>query len=219
MKGLLLGLLFSVIACPVWAACPQIPLNVKDASNNTVPMSSASAADGNCKTYIDADTASQLHQDITAPIATGANVIGKTTTDLTTPGTTNAVALGCAGATIANTKTKPFSNGASASNLLLVTGVGSTQIYICAINVGPAASAVNVTPVEGTTVTNPCDTGTTGIIGGNTAATGWQFAANGGIAYGNGSSIVAQTATLADNVCLLFSGAVQVSGVITYVQR
>lgn len=124
---------------------------------------------------------------------------------------------GCAGATIANTKTKPFSNAASASNLLLVSGVASQNVHICAINLGPAAStAVNVALVEGTTTTNPCDTNTAGMMGGATAATGWNLAANGGLTYGNGVGLLAVTAAAADSVCLLFSGAVQVSGVVTY---
>lgn len=125
-------------------------------------------------------------------------------------------ATGCGTATSAATLTKPFSNGGSASNLLLVSGVSNQKVRICAINIGPAAAAVNVALVEGTTVTNPCDTSTAGMAGGATAALGWQLAANGGLTYGNGNGIVAQAATNADNVCLFFSGAVQVSGVITY---
>lgn len=76
MKKLLLAFVLSLIGSQAWAVCSQIPLNVKDANNNTVAMSSASAGDGNCKTYIDADTASQIHTDLTAPLAAGANTIG-----------------------------------------------------------------------------------------------------------------------------------------------
>lgn len=128
------------------------------------------------------------------------------------------VATGCAGATIANTKSKPFSNAGSASNLKLVAGVAAQKVYVCAINVGPVAGAVNVALVEGTKVTNECDTGTAGVMGGATAATGWNFAANGGLTMGSGAGILAQEATAADDLCLFFSGAVQVSGVITYAQ-
>lgn len=66
MKKILLALALSLFASNAYAVCSQIPLNVKDASNNTVAMSSASAGDGNCKTYIDADTSSQIHTDLAA---------------------------------------------------------------------------------------------------------------------------------------------------------
>jgi hypothetical protein len=123
---------------------------------------------------------------------------------------------GCAGATVANTVTKPINNAASASNLLLVTGVSGSKVRVCGVNVGPTAGAVNVALVEGTTTTNPCDTGTVGMAGGATAATGWNLSANGGLTFGNGEGLVAATATAGDSVCLLFSGAVQVSGVVAY---
>lgn len=77
MKKALLALALSLIASSANAVCSQIPLNVKDASSNTVAMSSASAADGNCKTYIDADTSSQLHTDLTAAVAAGENHLGE----------------------------------------------------------------------------------------------------------------------------------------------
>lgn len=127
---------------------------------------------------------------------------------------------GCAGATVSNTKTAPFSNAASASNLLLVTGSASKNIHICALNIGPVGGAVNVAVVEGTTTTNPCDTGTAGVMGTGksspSAATGWQIAANGAVTFGDGFGLLSVTATAGDNVCLLFSTAVQVSGALTY---
>ena len=126
------------------------------------------------------------------------------------------VEQGCAGQSVANTSVKPINNAASSSNLLLVTGVASKKVYICAIDVVVNA-ANNVALVEGTTTTNPCDTGTAGMAGGATAATGWNFAANGGLTKGNGQGIVYKEATAADNVCLFFSAASQVSGEITYV--
>jgi hypothetical protein len=111
---------------------------------------------------------------------------------------------------------KPFSF-ASTSNQLLVSGTASKKIYICSINIVVAA-ATNVALVEGTTTTNACDTGTAGMAGGATAATGWNFAANGGLAQGAGMGAIAITATAADNVCLFASAANQVSGVISWTQ-
>jgi hypothetical protein len=127
------------------------------------------------------------------------------------------IPAGCAGATQTNTLTKSINNSGSATNLLLVAGAGAELVHICGINIGPVGStSINVALVEGTTTTNPCDTGTVGMAGGATAATGWQIPAGGGLTYGNGMGVVARTATAADNVCLFFSAGVQISGVITY---
>jgi hypothetical protein len=126
------------------------------------------------------------------------------------------VEQGCAGQTMANTKIKVINNAGSSSNLLLVTGTASKNTYICGINIGPIGTATNVALVEGTTTTNPCDTSTAGMDGGATAATGWNIPAGGGLTYGNGVGVLTKTATAADNVCLLFSAANQVNGVITY---
>ena len=125
---------------------------------------------------------------------------------------------GCAGQTVANTLTAAINNAASSSNLKIITKASAKKIYICGINIGPTASAVNVALVSGTLTTNQCDTSTTGLAGGATAATGWQFAANGGLTMGNGVGLVAGPAATNTDVCLLFSGAVQVSGVVTYAQ-
>ena len=95
----------------------------------------------------------------------------------------------------------------------LVTGVAAKKIYICAIDLVVGA-ADNVALVEGTGTT--CATGIAGLAGGTTAATGWNFAANGGLAQGTGVGVILQTATAADNLCILRSSAAQVSGHIRY---
>lgn len=59
------------------ATCGAIPLPVLDATGTSRNISSATAGDGNCKTYIDADTASQIHNDLTAAVPLGANYIGQ----------------------------------------------------------------------------------------------------------------------------------------------
>jgi hypothetical protein len=135
-------------------------------------------------------------------------------------GPTNAwpVVQGCAGATITNTKVKPFSNAGSGTALLLVSGVASQKIDICKFTVNPVAGAVNLALVEGTTVSTPCDTGTAGVDGGATAATGDQFATNEGKVEGTGVGLALITATAADNLCILFSAGVQVSGSVVYAQ-
>jgi hypothetical protein len=106
---------------------------------------------------------------------------------------------------------KPISQTASAQ---LVTGTSAKKIYICSINL-VTAGANNVAMVEGTGTT--CATGIAGMAGGSTAATGWNFAANGGLTQGNGQGSVMAEATNADNLCLLQSAAVQLSGSIGYV--
>jgi hypothetical protein len=106
---------------------------------------------------------------------------------------------------------KPISQTASAQ---LVTGTSAKKIYICSINLVTAA-ANNVAMVEGTGTV--CATGIAGMAGGSTAATGWNFAANGGLPQGNGMGSIMAEATNADNLCLLQSAAVQLSGVIGYV--
>lgn len=98
----------------------------------------------------------------------------------------------------------------------LITGTASKQTYICALDL-VTATAQNIALVEGTGTT--CGTGTAGMAGGTTAATGWNFAANSGLVKGAGSNWVFKTATAADNVCLLLSSTGQTSGSVRYVQQ
>ncbi len=106
-------------------------------------------------------------------------------------------------------------NQASTTAVTLITGVASKQTYICSINI-VVAGANNVALVEGTAA--GCATGTAGMAGGATAATGWNFAANGGLTQGTGVGAPFRTATAADNVCVLQSAATQVSGNVTWAQ-
>ena len=99
----------------------------------------------------------------------------------------------------------------------VITGTASKTTYICSIDI-VTATAQNIALVEGTVTT--CGTGTAGMAGGATAATGWNFAANGGLTKGAGvgSVYIASNAT-GDNVCLLLSSTGQTSGSIQYVQK
>jgi len=98
----------------------------------------------------------------------------------------------------------------------IITGTSGKQTYICAFDIVTAA-AQNIALVEGTGTT--CGTSTAGMAGGTTAATGWNFAANGGLVKGTGAAWVYKTATTGDNVCLLLSGTGQTSGEVRYVQQ
>ena len=58
------------------------------------------------------------------------------------------------------------------------------------------------------------------MAGGTTAATGWNFATNGGMTLGNGDgAVLSADSANADNVCLLLSGTGQTSGGGHYVQN
>ena len=127
-----------------------------------------------------------------------------------TDGTNNLVVDPC------KAQTKFYVSINQIGNTQLVTGTASKKIYICSIHV-VVAVATNAALVEGTG--SVCATGTAGVsgFGGATAATGWNFAANGGIALGNGDAAVGAEGTNADNLCLFNSGSGQVSGGISYV--
>ena len=97
----------------------------------------------------------------------------------------------------------------------VVAGASGRQTYICSLHI-VSATAQNIALVEGTGTT--CATGTAGMAGGATAATGWNFAANSILALGQGNGWMLATATAGDSVCLLMSGTGQTSGAIQYVQ-
>jgi hypothetical protein len=113
-------------------------------------------------------------------------------------------------------QTKLYVSINQTANTQLVAGTASKKIYICSIHV-VVAVATSVALVEGTG--SVCATGTAGVsgFGGATAATGWNFAVNGGIVLGNGDAAVGAEGTSADNLCLFNSGSGQVSGGISYV--
>lgn len=110
----------------------------------------------------------------------------------------------------------PFSL-ASTTSLKLVSKISAKQVYICSINIVVAA-ANDVALIEGTKTTTDCDTSAAGMAGGATAATGWNFAANGGLTQGSGVGTIMRTATANHDVCLLASANTQVSGVISWTQ-
>jgi len=101
----------------------------------------------------------------------------------------------------------------TATTTLLVTGVSGRHVRICSLSLVTAA-ANNVALLSGTGAT--CGTGTTGMSGGTTAATGWNFAANGGLTQGSGIGEVNRTNATGDSVCIVTSAATQLSGRISY---
>ena len=95
----------------------------------------------------------------------------------------------------------------------LFTGTASNRTYVCSIHV-LSATAQNIALVSGTGTV--CATSPHAMIGGTTAATGWNFAANSGVVLGDGEATIAKSTTDADNVCILMSSTGQLSGVIAY---
>ena len=99
----------------------------------------------------------------------------------------------------------------------VISGTSAKQTYICFIQFALSATADNVALVEGTGST--CGTNTAGMAGGATAATGWNLLASGSVTAGTMVSWAFETATLADDVCLLASSGAQISGIAQYVQK
>lgn len=104
-------------------------------------------------------------------------------------------------------------NVSTATTTLLVTGVSGRHVRISSLNL-LTAGANNVALISGTGAT--CGTGTTGMNGGTTAASGWNFAANSGITQGNGLGTINQTNATGDSVCIVTSAATQLSGRLAY---
>jgi hypothetical protein len=206
---ILAAVVAATVACgpAARAACPS-PFTVKDSTGTSQNVAEINDASNNCvfpNAITDGAGAANraaVKAASTAPAATDpALVVGVSPNS-----------LGCAGASIANTTSTPIS---ITSGTQIISGVSSKQVYVCSINL-IVSGADNVALVEGTG--SICATGTAGISGGSTAATGWNFAANGGLTLGSGVGIVARTVTAADNVCLLVGGGAQVSGNIIWAQ-
>lgn len=85
----------------------------------------------------------------------------------------------------------------------------SNHYYICSIDLVTAA-ANNVALVDDDS--DGCGTVTSGLAGGTTAASGWNFGANGGLTKGNGDSMVFKTGGTNRVVCIVTSAATQLSG-------
>ncbi len=105
-------------------------------------------------------------------------------------------------------------NTSTATTVEIANAVSAQFFYICSINIS-VAGAQTVALVEDDTdgVGSP----TAGLNGGTSAATGWSFAANGGIALGSGNGTVMKTGTANRYFGIITGSAVQTSGTIIYV--
>lgn len=107
-------------------------------------------------------------------------------------------------------------NIASATTTKIITaGSANSFIYICGFAMVPN-SVDNVAIVEGHG-TN-CGTGTLGMAGGTTAATGFNYGANENGHWGAGQGMILKTTVAGDDVCLITSAAIQLSGAFAYTQ-
>lgn len=93
----------------------------------------------------------------------------------------------------------------------------STHYYICSLSlVTDAANDVLVADDD----SDGCGSPTSGIYGSDgtpAASEGWNFAAGGGIALGNGSGSVGRTGGTNRVICILTSAATQLSGMMVVV--
>lgn len=94
-------------------------------------------------------------------------------------------------------------------------GTSAKNIYVCHLIINNNA-ALGIALFEATHATS-CGTGATGMWGGTTAATGFQLAANSGVALGNGGHAIAHTATNQDDICAITNSTTQITGRLEYV--
>lgn len=100
---------------------------------------------------------------------------------------------------------------AAAATTVLVAGTSAKKTYICGMMLF-SAGTTNVGIVEGSGTT--CGTSTLGLIGGNTAAKGPNLTAQAGFNSPPTGYRIAGTTVNANDICLINSAAVQVSGYI-----
>jgi hypothetical protein len=113
----------------------------------------------------------------------------------------------------ASSDTQAVVNISTITTTLIITGVASRHIRIGAYTL-VTALANNIAFISGTGAT--CGTGTAGMAGGTTAASGFNLTANGGISTGSGLGTVLMTIAAGDSVCIVTSATTQLSGNIMY---
>lgn len=145
--------------------------------------------------------------------ATGAAVPGEATLIAGTDGTNVTVPFidPCA----REAKSWHYVDMVTATTVEIANAVASERWYICSIHL-VSAGANNVAILEDDT--DGCGSPSAGVsTGGTTAGEGWNLAANGGIAFGDGSASIMKSTTDNRYLCIITSAAVQLSGSISYV--
>ena len=113
-------------------------------------------------------------------------------------------------------KTNYVINSAAAATVEIANASADNNVYVCSINVVAGAAQGFALALDDT---DGCGSvvAATGLNGGITGATGWQFAANGGIALGDGNGTVLKGNTVNRYFCMVTSTSAQTSGAINYV--
>lgn len=106
-----------------------------------------------------------------------------------------------------------FKSISLAADSIVITPSAGNFVYICNLGL-VAGTADNFSVVEGTGAL--CVTNALAMLGGSTAATGMNMAANGVFTYGSGTGAVLKTAVPGDSVCILRSSAGPLSGGISW---
>lgn len=102
----------------------------------------------------------------------------------------------------------------TATTVEIANAVVGKHFYICSVNlVAAAAQTISIAEDD----TDGCGSLTAGLTGGVTAAEGWSFGVNGGIAAIGGGYSIARTATAGRYLCAITGQAQQISGTIAYV--
>lgn len=110
--------------------------------------------------------------------------------------------------------TKLFKNISQTTSTELFTGTASNRTYICHVFI-MANAAETISLISGTGTV--CATSPGPLTGGGSATPLSAISANGGYSLGNGAAAIAKSDTDADNICLVQAGAVQLTGVLSYV--
>jgi hypothetical protein len=119
----------------------------------------------------------------------------------------------------ANTLTTDTLSFASSTVQKLITKTSAKKNYLCAIYVQAQGTAETWSILEGTKVTNECDTSTAALSGSTTAANGNASGANGGVSWGNGNASVIRGKTANNDLCIATSGANRVTVTYTWTQQ
>lgn len=203
MKRILFAIALSLISSSAFAVCGAIPLPILDGGGVSRNMSTATAADGNCKTYVDADTSSQIHSDLIAPVPAGTNLIGKFGIDQTTDGTTNGVRQTNAYPAGAIPLTAS-ATGTTAATTATLAGAAAKTTYICSLSVRANATAN----------TNVTDT-VTGVITGTLSRALWVPANTAGLGIDEMIYNPCVPASATNTAIAVVSGAPGAGGVVT----
>ena len=114
-----------------------------------------------------------------------------------------------------NTKTNIAISYQTTTSLQLVGLSTGKLIYVCSLAlIGSTATVFSLTSGIGTA----CATSTAAVMGSSTATNGISLAANGGLTLGGGAGTVA-IAPASSELCIIQSGAGNLSGNITVVQQ